>query len=98
MRTSCLSSNLAETDVALEAYRSWINSKISKLKKFWYKVSKRNFCYGFVPLMELWKIQNTPLCLPAPEVKEVIQEDEEDSGHPECVMEEAVTQLVTSKE
>lgn len=48
--------------------------------------------------MELWKLQYTLLCLPAPEVKEVVQEAEEDSGHPEFVMEDVIAQLVASEE
>lgn len=69
--TSCLLPNPAESDAAWEAYKSCINSKISKLKNFGYKVSERNLCYGFVTLMELWKLRHNPLCLLAPEVKEV---------------------------
>lgn len=39
--------------------------------------------------MELLNLRHTPLCLLAPKVKEVIQEAEEDSGHPKFVMEDA---------
>lgn len=53
MRTSCLPSNPTESDAAWEAYRSWINSKISKLKNFGYKVSERNFSFCVCTLMEL---------------------------------------------
>lgn len=35
--------------------------------------------------MELWYLRHTPLCLPAPKVKKVLKED---SGHPECVIED----------
>lgn len=89
--------NPAESDSTLEAYRSWIKSKISKLKKFGYKVSERKFRSGFVPLMEIWKLRNTPLCLLAPEIKEVIQEAEVDFDHPKCVMEDVAAQLVPSE-
>lgn len=48
--------------------------------------------------MKLWKLRNAQLCLPAPEIKEVIQEvtqeAEVNSRHPECVMEEDVAQPV----
>lgn len=64
-----------------EAYRSWINSKISKLKDFGYDLSERNFHFGFVPLMELRKLRNAQLGLPTPEIKEVFQEVEVESGH-----------------
>ena len=57
-----------------EAYRRLINSKISKQNNFGYKVYERKFRYGFIPLMEIWNLWNSQLCLPAPEVKEVIQE------------------------
>lgn len=82
MTTSRSSANPSESDFAWEDYKSWINSKISKLKNLRYKVSERNFCYGFVPLMEIWKLRNAPLCLPAPEIKEVIPKVEVDFGHP----------------
>lgn len=48
--------------------------------------------------MEIWNLRNNPLFLPAPEVKEVVQEVEVDLGHPECVMEECVPQPVASEE
>lgn len=100
MTTSRSSVNPAESDSAQEAYRRWINSKISKLKDFGYDLSERNFRYGFVPLTELWKLRNAPLCLPALRIKEVIQEVvqevEVDYGHPEFVMEEAAAQSVIS--
>lgn len=91
MTTSYLSAN------PTEAYKSWINSKISKLKNFGYKVSEKNR-YGFVPLMKIWKLRNTLFCLPTPEVKEVVQEADIDSDHPECVMEDVVAQSVASEE
>lgn len=53
MTTSHSSANPDERDFAWEAYRMWINSKVSELKDFGYDLSKRNFHYGFVPLMEL---------------------------------------------
>lgn len=56
MPISRSSENPTESDSAWETYIRWINSKISKLKKFRYKVSERNFHYGFVPLMEIWKL------------------------------------------
>lgn len=40
--------------------------------------------------MGIWKLWNTQLCLPALEIKEVIQDVKVDFGHPDCVMEEAV--------
>lgn len=49
-----------------------LNPKFSKLKNLGYKVYERNFYYGIVPLMEIWKLRNSQSCLPAPEVKEVI--------------------------
>lgn len=61
-----------ESNSAWEDYRRWIKSKISKLKDFGYDLSERNFCFGFVPSMELWKLRNAPPCLPALEIKEVI--------------------------
>lgn len=42
--------------------------------------------------MELWKLQHTPMCLPALEVKEVAKEAKEDSGHPEIIMEDVAAQ------
>lgn len=95
MRTNYLSVNPTENDVTWEAYRSWMNSKISKLKNFGYKASKRNSSFGFVPLMELWKLRHAPLCIPASEVKEVAKED---SGYPEFFMEDVVAHPDTSEE
>lgn len=81
--TSCSSTNPAESDSAWEDYISWINFEIYKLKNFGYNVSERNFCYGFVPLMEIRKLRNSLLCLPASEIKKVIPEAEVAFGHPE---------------
>lgn len=86
----------------MEAYRRWSNSKISKIKIFGYKVSEINFCSGFVPLIEIWKLRNSRLCLPALEIKEfiqevgeeVVQDAEVDYGHQYWVMEEAASQIV----
>lgn len=69
------------------------------------KYLKKNFRFGFVLLIEIWKLRNSQLCLPAPEVKEVIQEvDDEviqdaevDFGHQDYVMEEVVAHIVVSK-
>lgn len=69
-------------------------SKISKVKEFGYDLSERNFFFGFVPLMKIWKLQNAPSCLPTLEIKEVIPETEVDSGHPEYIMEEVVAHPV----
>lgn len=89
-----------------------MNSKISRLKNFGYKVSERNFLSGFIPLMEIWKLRNSHLCLPAPEVKEVTQKVVEEvvfqeevvlqdvvvvSGHQDYVKDEAATQIVVSE-
>lgn len=46
-------------DSAWEAYRSWMNSEISKIKDLGYTLVERKFRYGFVPLMELWKLRNS---------------------------------------
>lgn len=89
-----------------------MNSKISRMKNFGCKVSERNFLYGFIPLIEIWKLRNSQLCLPAPEVKEVTQEVVEEvviqediavqdvivvSGHRDCIMEEVVARIVVSE-
>lgn len=68
------SANLYESDSSWVAYRRWVNSKISRLNNFGYKVSERNFRYGFITLMEIWKLRNSQLCLPSLEVKEATQE------------------------
>lgn len=47
-----------------------MNSEISKLKDLGYTLARSKFHFGFVPLMELWKLRNSQLCLPAPEIKE----------------------------
>lgn len=92
MTTSHSSANPAESDSAWKDYKRWIDSKISKLKNFGYKISERNFRFGFVPLMEISKLRNARLCLPTAAIKEVTPEAEVDFGHPECVMEEVVAQ------
>lgn len=106
MTTSRSSANPTRSDSAWEAYRRWVNSKISRLKNFGYKVSERNFRSGFIPLMKIWKLRNSQLCLPAPEVKKVtqemveevvVQEDEVVSGHQDRVMEEVVAQIFVSE-
>lgn len=68
------SSNPATSDSAWEAYRSWMDSKISKLKNLGYTLDERQFRSGFVPLMELWKLRNSQIYLPAPEIKEAATE------------------------
>lgn len=70
MWASVLSTNPAESDATWEAYRRWVNSKISKLKNFGYKFSKRNFHSRFEPIMEALQLQHAQLCLPAPEIEE----------------------------
>lgn len=82
MTISRSSGNPVESDSAWEAYRRWINSKISKLNNFGYKVSERNFCFGIITLIEIWNLRNTPLCLLAPKIKEVVQDAEADFAHP----------------
>lgn len=99
------SENPAESDSAWKAYRRWVNSKISRLKNYGYKVSEKNFCSGFIPLMEIWKLRNSQLCLPALEVKEVTQEVEEVvvqeaevvSRYQDCIVEEVAAQIIVSK-
>ena len=76
------SANPAASDSAWEAYRKWTNSKISRLKDFGYKLVERKLCSGFIPLMEIWKLRNSQLCLLTPEIKEVTPEAEVDFGHP----------------
>lgn len=52
--------------------------------------------------MEIWNLQNTPLCLPAQEIHEVIQEVVQEAevyyGHPEYAMEEVVAYPVVSED
>ena len=48
--------------------------------------------------MELWKLRHTPLCLPAPKIKEVVKEAGEDFGHPKFVMEDVAARPDASKE
>ena len=45
-----------------------MNYEISKMKDLGYTLDESKFRYGFVPLKELWKLRNSQLCLPAPEV------------------------------
>lgn len=105
MTISRASANPAESDSSWEAYRRWMNYKISNLKNFGYKVSERKFRSGFVPLMEIWKLRNSHLCLPALEVNEVIQEVNEEvvrdaeanSEYQDRVMEETDAQIVISE-
>lgn len=52
MWTSFLSPNPEETDTAWKVDRGWVNSKISKLENFGYKVSERSFISRFVPVMK----------------------------------------------
>lgn len=51
-----------------------MNSEISKMEDLGYTLAERKFHFGFVPLMELWKLRNSQLCLPAPEIKEASPE------------------------
>lgn len=53
MIVSRSSTNPAASDSAWEAYRSWMNSKISKLKDIEYTLAESKFHFGFIPLMEL---------------------------------------------
>lgn len=53
MNISHSSANPDVGDSTWEAYRIWMDSKISKMKDFGYTLAKRKFLYGFVPLMEL---------------------------------------------
>lgn len=81
MIVSRSSVNPAASDSTWEAYRSQMNSKISKLKDLEYTLAERKFHYRFVPLMELWKLRNSQLCLPAPEIKEpTLQAMEEEAA------------------
>lgn len=77
------SANPAASNSDWVAYRSWMNSKISKLKDLGYTLAERNFRYGFVPLMELWKLRYSQLYLPSPEIKEVTHEAMEEEAAPE---------------
>lgn len=38
--------------------------------------------------MEALQLQRAPLCLPTPEIEEVTTKIEEDSGHPNVIMED----------
>lgn len=53
------------------------------MNDFGYTLAERKSPYGFVPLMELWKLRNSQLCLPAPEVKETTPEIVEEEVAPE---------------
>lgn len=86
MTISHSSANPTASDSAWEAYKVWVNSKISKLKYFGYQLTERKFLYGFIPLMEIWKLRNSQLCPPALEVKEAT---------PEVVEEEVALETVT---
>jgi hypothetical protein len=70
MNVSHSSINHVASGLAWEAYRSWMNSEISKMKDLGYTLAKIKFHYGCVPLMELWKLRNSQLCLLTPEIKE----------------------------
>lgn len=60
-----------------------MNSKISKLKDLGYTLVESKFHYGFVPLMELWKLRNSHICLSAPKIKDVSPEAMEEEVAPE---------------
>lgn len=81
MTDSHSSANLDASYSYREAYRSWINSEISKMKDLGYTLVESKFCFGFVLLMKLWKMRNYQLCLPASEIKEpfleAMEEEEE---------------------
>ena len=70
MNISHSSTNPATSVSAWEAYRSWMNSEISRIKDLAYTLAERKFCYGLVPLLELWKIRNSQVFLLALEIKE----------------------------
>lgn len=75
MIVCCSSTNPDASDSAWEAYRSWMNfSQISKLKDIGYTLAERKFRSGSIPLMELWKLRNSQLCLPAQENNEATPE------------------------
>lgn len=56
---SLSSTNPVASDLAWKDYRSRMNSEISKLKDLGYTLAERKFHFGFVPLMELWKLRNS---------------------------------------
>lgn len=60
-----------------------MNSKISKPKDHGYTFAKIIFHSGFVLLMEIWKLRNSQLYLPAPEIKEATPEVMEEEAAPE---------------
>lgn len=41
------------------------------MKNIGYTLAENQFCSGFVPLMELWKLKNSQLCLLASKVNAV---------------------------
>lgn len=47
---------------------------LSKMKDLGYSMAESKFRFGFVPLMELWKLRNSQLCLLEPKVKEASPE------------------------
>lgn len=53
MTISHSSEKLVASDSVREAYRSWMNSEVSKMKDLGYTLAESKFLYGFVPLMEL---------------------------------------------
>lgn len=60
-----------------------MNSKISKLKDLGCTFAESKFCSGFMPLMELWKLRNSELCLAVPKIKEASLEAMEEEVAPE---------------
>lgn len=86
MIVSPSSANSAASGSAWEAYRSWLSPEVSRMKDIGYTLDEKKFCYGFVPLMGLWKLRSSQLFLPAPEVKEV-------SPEPMVVEEEEATPI-----
>ncbi|XP_050918435.1 proline-rich receptor-like protein kinase PERK9 [Lathyrus oleraceus] len=83
MISSHSSINPSTSDSTWEAYRSWMNSEISKMKDLEYTLAESKCYYEFVPLMELWKLRNSQLCLPAPKIKEASPEATEKEEAPE---------------
>lgn len=71
MTVSHSSANPAASNSTWETYRRWMNYEVSKMKDLGYTLGENKFRYGFVTLMELWKLRNSQLCLPALEVKKV---------------------------
>lgn len=84
MTISHSSANPAASDSSWEAYRSWMNSEISKMKDLGYTLAESKFRSRFVPLMELCKLGNSQLCLRAPEINEAsLEAMEEEEEAPE---------------